>query len=264
MSAPLLQLIGVARAFGGVRAIDGLDMAVESGTILGLIGPNGAGKTTAFNVISGLFDVTAGRIVFEGRDINAMPVHRRVAAGICRTFQTPRLFEQMTAIETVMTGRHLRGHVGVLGAMFSIGRKRREEVAIRDSAYRLLERVGLGGQADRRAGALSYGHRRVLEIARALAADPKLLLLDEVTAGLNPVETAEIADLIRSIAAGGVTVILVEHDMRFVSQLCGRVVVLNFGTKIAEGTPGDVLRDPEVVRAYLGQAPDAAPVLVGG
>lgn len=257
-SAPVLELSGVSRSFGGVRAVDCLDMAVSAGSIHGLIGPNGAGKTTAFNLISGLLAVSSGTIRLDGRDITRDPVHARARAGICRTFQTPRLFDDMTVIETVMAGRHMRGRVGLVGAMFSIGAKRTEEGAIFANAMDLIERVGLAAEVTTLARNLSYGHRRVLEIARALATEPRVLLLDEVTAGLNPVETNQVAELIRQIAGGGVTVILVEHDMRFVMRLCREITVLNFGQTIATGTPEQIGANPEVVVAYLGR-PKGAP-----
>ena len=248
----LLELRGVSRAFGGVQAVSGLDMVVDKGAIHGLIGPNGAGKTTAFNLISGLLNVSAGTILFEERDITHAPVHARVAAGICRTFQTPRLFDDMTVIETVMTGRHIRSRIGVLGSMFRVGAKRREEEEILSSALGLIERVGLRNDAGTAARNLSYGHRRVLEIARALAVEPKIILLDEVTAGLNPVETNQVAGIIRQIVADGMTVVLVEHDMRFVMGLCDTITVLNFGQTITTGAPQEIASNPKVIEAYLG------------
>ena len=254
MNGPtLLELKGVSRSFGGVRAVAGLDMVVKRGSIHGLIGPNGAGKTTAFNLISGLLSVSGGTIVLEGRDITAEPVHARVAAGVCRTFQTPRLFDDMTVIETVMTGRHIRSRIGVVGSMFRMQAKRSEEDAIFASAIALIERVGLGADAGTLARNLSYGHRRVLEIARALAVEPKILLLDEVTAGLNPVETNHVAAIIRQIVADGMTVVLVEHDMRFVMGLCSQITVLNFGQTITTGSPVQIAAHPDVIVAYLGR-----------
>ena len=254
MSAePVLRLDGVSRHFGGLRAVDAVDMAVARGAIHGLIGPNGAGKTTLFNLISGLMPPSGGRIRLDDRDITHLAPHARAASGIGRTFQTPQLFEDMTVVETVMTGRHISGRVGILGAMFSVAAQRAEERAIAEAATRLVESVGLADQAETPARNLPYGQRRVLEIARALATEPSVLLLDEVTAGLNPVETEAVAGLVRRIAADGTTVVLVEHDMRFVMGLCDRVTVLNFGRLLAEGTPAEIMSNEDVVMAYLGR-----------
>lgn len=252
--APLLRLDGVTKRFGGLVAVDGLDMAVAEGAIHGLIGPNGAGKSSAFDLVAGVRPVSAGRITFAGQDITAVALVARVRAGICRTFQTPRLFERMTSLETVMTGAHVTGKVGVLGGMFRIASKRVEERRLQTDAEALLHQVGLGTAMDAVAAELSYGQRRLLEIARALAARPKLLMLDEVTSGLNPVESASVAGLIRTLRAEGLTVIVVEHDMRFVMALCDRVTVLNFGRRLAEGTPDEVTANPDVIEAYLGTA----------
>ncbi|MGE0802549.1 MAG: ABC transporter ATP-binding protein [Lautropia sp.] len=253
----LLRLQGLSRAFGGVRAVDGVDLQVARGSIHGLIGPNGAGKTTAFNLISGLMPASQGAIFLEDLDITHDPAHVRVRKGICRTFQTPRLFEDMSAIETVMTGRHIHGRIGFLGSMLRFGAKNAEERDAHHRAMALLDRVGLGRESETLARNLSYGHRRVLEIARALAAEPRLLLLDEVTAGLNPIETKQVAQLIRGIVAEGVTVVLVEHDMRFVMSLCSEITVLNFGQVIATGNPDEITSNPEVVAAYLGRSKGA-------
>jgi branched-chain amino acid transport system ATP-binding protein len=250
---PLLELRHVTRRFGGLVAVNDLTMSVMGGTIHGLIGPNGAGKSTAFDLISGLVSVSGGEVILGGRTISGMPAEARVAAGICRTFQTPRLFERMSVLDTVRTGRHLHGSVGVFGSMFSLVRKRREEREIAATAAQFLDIVGLSEEAEAPVGDLSYGKRRLVEIARALATEPKLLLLDEVTSGLNPIETAAVGNLIEQLARGGLTIVLVEHDMKFVMRLCERITVLNFGSRIAEGTPDEVARDEAVIAAYLGR-----------
>lgn len=253
MSEFALQVDGVVRDFGGLRAVDGVDMAVRKGSIHGLVGPNGAGKTTLFNVIAGLYPATRGRIVVNGADVTRLAPETRVAAGLCRTFQTPQLFEDMTVFETVMAGCHRAGEVGVLGSMLRFGAKRRDEEKLRALAATQIEAVGLQAQKDIAARNLSYGQRRLLEIARALATGPSVLLLDEVTAGLNSSETDEVAALIRRIVGGSATVVLIEHDMRFVMGLSERVTVLNFGRKLAEGTPAEIVNNEDVVMAYLGK-----------
>jgi branched-chain amino acid transport system ATP-binding protein len=250
----LLELHDVTRRYGGLIAVNNLSMHVKANTIHGLIGPNGAGKSTAFDLISGLQGLSAGRVMLEGRDITHRSVEARVNAGICRTFQTPKLFEKMTALEVVMTGRHVHGRMGMIGSMFSIGAKLRDEADIAGTALSLLEQVGLGAEADTVVSNLSYGKRRLVEIARALATEPKLLLLDEVASGLNPVETASVADLIRQLATRDLTIVLVEHDMPFVMGLCHDITVLNFGSKIAQGTPAEVSVNEQVIEAYLGRS----------
>lgn len=255
MSTPgiILELSGVTRRFGGLIAVNDLSMQVIQGSIHGLIGPNGAGKSTAFDLVSGLTRVSAGEIRLLGQDITRTTPEQRVKLGICRTFQTPRLFEQMSVLETVMTGAHLHGRVGFFGSLFLIGGKARDEAALRQRACELIELVGLTADAHTQVSQLSYGKRRLVEIARALATDPKLLLLDEVASGLNPSETAGVGALIRSLAAAGITVVIVEHDMRFVMELCQQITVLNFGSRIGQGTADVVSRDQDVITAYLGQ-----------
>jgi branched-chain amino acid transport system ATP-binding protein len=248
----LLEVIGLTRRFAGLVAVDGVDMAVANGGIHAVIGPNGAGKTTLFNLISGLLPPTAGRIVLAGQDVTRLPAHRRAALGVARTFQNIRIFGAMTVLENVLTGLHTTLHASLPSVITRLPGFRREERAAVAQAEAALDLVGLRGQAGARAAALSYGDTRRLEIARAMAAHPRLLLLDEPAAGLNPAETAALAGLVRAIRAAGTTVLLVEHDMGFVMDISDDVTVLNFGRRIAGGAPVAVRQNPAVIEAYLG------------
>jgi branched-chain amino acid transport system ATP-binding protein len=245
--------------FGGLRALDAVDLEVRAGEIAALIGPNGAGKTTLFNCLTGLAVPTAGSVTVRPpggpeRELRGLAPHRIAALGLARTFQNIRLFPAMTALENVMVGRHARTRAGVVGAVLRGPRTRAEERAITRDAAALLERVGLGALAHEPAGRLAYGLQRRLEIARALAAEPFLLLLDEPAAGMNPRETAALDELVRRVRDDiGIAVLLIEHDMKLVMGLAERIVVLEYGRRIAAGTPAEVRRDPAVVRAYLGE-----------
>ncbi len=252
----LLELADVGKSFGGLAAVSDVSFGVDEGEILGLIGPNGAGKTTLFNVITSIFPPTRGRVFFRGESIGGLRPHSIVKKGISRTFQNIRLFSGMTARENVMVGRHARCRTGIWGSVLRTGSQRAEEARIREKTDELLALMGLAGGEELPAGKLPYGHQRRLEIARALAAEPSLLLLDEPAAGMNDSETREIQHLILTIRALGVTVLLIEHDMSLVMKVCDRLIVLNFGHKIAEGTPEEVRGDPEVVEAYLGREED--------
>jgi branched-chain amino acid transport system ATP-binding protein len=253
---PLLELANVSKRFGGLAAVSDVSFSVREGEVLGLIGPNGAGKTTLFNLITSIFPPTGGRILFRGEAIGGGKPHSATRKGISRTFQNIRLFPRMTARENVMVGRHARSRAGIWGSVLRTGGQRAEEARILEKTGELLALMGLSGSEELPAGKLPYGRQRRLEIARALAADPRLLLLDEPAAGMNESETREIHDLILTIRALGVTVLLIEHDMSLVMQVCDRLVVLNFGQKIAEGTPGEIRGNPEVVEAYLGREED--------
>jgi branched-chain amino acid transport system ATP-binding protein len=252
MAEVLLEAKAVAKHFGGVKALRDVSLSIRQGEIYGLIGPNGAGKTTFFNCMTGLYIPDGGGFVFDGAPLKADAPHRAAERGIARTFQNIRLFANMTALENVMVGRHVRTAAGVLGAMFQNRTTRAEEAAIRQRAEDLLHYVRIEDRADDLAKNLSYGDQRRLEIARALATEPKLLCLDEPAAGMNATETEELRDLIDGIRRDGTTILLIEHDVKLVMGLCDRVAVLDYGALVIEDVPAVVQKDQRVIEAYLG------------
>lgn len=248
----MLELKGITQIFGGVTALKDVSFSVNQGEITGVIGPNGAGKTTLFNIATGIYSQTSGQVIFEGRDISGLPAERLARLGMVRTFQNIELFGKMTVLENVMVGLHSRSSSGLFACSFKMPWAVREEQRIRDEAHQWLQFVGIDDLAQLEANNLPFGRGRLLEIARAMACNPRMILMDEPAAGLNSQETLGLAELIRRIRDRGITVVLVEHDMELVMDICDRIVVLNLGQKLTEGTPRQIQDNPEVIAAYLG------------
>jgi len=248
----MLRLNGITKVFGGLTALEDVSFAVAEGSITGVIGPNGAGKTTLFNIVTGLYTQTTGEVYLGGKNISFLNTEELAGLGLVRTFQNVELFRKMTVLENVMVGLHTKSRSGIFSCAFKLPGQIKEEKFIREKSLEWLKFAGLADMADITAGNLPFGKGRLLEISRALAAGPKIILMDEPAAGLNSRETAELALLIRRIQASGVTVVLVEHDMDLVMDVCHAIVVLNLGKKLAEGTPRQIQENPAVISAYLG------------
>jgi branched-chain amino acid transport system ATP-binding protein len=249
----MLRIDNITKIFGGLTALDDISLAVKAGSITGLIGPNGAGKTTLFNIITGLYAQTSGVVHLGEKNISLFPPEDLARLGLVRTFQNVELFGQMTVLENVMVGLHTKSSSGIFSCALKLPGQWKEEKYIREQAWHWLEYTGLAGLAETKANNLPFGKGRLLEISRALAVEPHVILMDEPAAGLNSRETSELADLIRKIRKTGITVVLVEHDMELVMDICDSIVVLNLGKKLAQGTPREIQENPAVIAAYLGE-----------
>ncbi len=249
----ILQAKDVCKYFRGLKAVDGVSMEVQKGEIFGIIGPNGAGKTTFFNVCSGVYEATAGQVFLDGEEITGRPPEEIARKGMARTFQNIQLFKYMTVLENVKIGNHIHSKTNMFDAIFHTGRYKQDEKEALERAEAVIEKVGIAEYRDVMAGTLSYGSQRKVEIARALALEPKILLLDEPAAGMNPNETQELSDFIKRINAEGYTIVVIEHDMKFIMNLCHRILVINFGKRICEGTPDEVRSNRQVHEAYFGK-----------
>jgi branched-chain amino acid transport system ATP-binding protein len=249
----VLKIDNVTKIFGGLTALQDVSFSVGAGEITGIIGPNGAGKTTLFNIVSGIYKPTAGQISYEGKDITGCPPEKLARLSMVRTFQGIELFNQMTVLENVMVGLHTKSRSGIFASIFKLPGQVREEKRIREQAARWLEFTGITDLADTKAANLPFGKGRLLEIARAMALEPHIILMDEPAAGLNSRETADLAVMIKKISDSGVTIALVEHDMDLIMDICNRIVVLNLGCKLAEGTPREIQENEKVITAYLGE-----------
>lgn len=248
----LLSLKNLTKTFGGLKAVDDVSFDVEEGSVMGLIGPNGAGKTTVFNLITGNYKPNSGQVIFDEKSIEGLLTHRIVSMGIGRTFQTIRLFQNLSVLENVLAGCHCRMKSGAFSAMFHTPGQKKEEAAALEQSLKELEFVGLRQEAAQLSTSLSYGNQRLLEIARALATQPRLLILDEPAGGMNEQETEDLMELIRKMRERGLTILLIEHDMKLVMQACDELVVIEYGRKIAEGVPEEIKENPRVIEAYLG------------
>ena len=248
----ILETKNLCKFFGGLKAVNDISMNVNEGEVLGIIGPNCAGKTTFFNLITSTYPATSGQIFFEGQDITHLSAEKVARLGIARTFQNIKLFKTLPVLENVKVGFHISTKTNLFDSILHSGRYRNDERLAAERGMEILERVGLAEYADWAAGNLPYGLQRRLEIARALALSPKLLLLDEPAAGMNPAETAALMEFVKTLNADGITVVVIEHDMKFIMNLCDRIMVINYGEKLAEGKPAEITRDERVIEAYLG------------